>query len=215
MATVKPWNLLWNICCLAGIVWFQSAYLGLSQPAKAPLTFGFSNLIADWQWLQYVQYFGDQQARMHSGYGQSESDLEQIATFNPQFLLVYVQANYAVAEAMKQPEKAVQFLLKGAQENPGKPDTLGMPGTWYLYRLAASIVFRHFNDYERSAQLFTLAAAEPGAPAVMKENAAYFFHAANDQERAIRLWQEFYEEAPTAQMKRAAREKLASLHVSI
>ncbi|MBC7882936.1 MAG: hypothetical protein H7Y37_16715 [Anaerolineae bacterium] len=212
---MRPWNLLWNVCCLAGIIWFQTTYPGLSQPSKPPITLGFSNLIADWQWLQYVQYFGDQQARQQSGYGQSEEALEQIAALNPQFVFVYVQANYAVAEAMHQPEKAVRFLLKGAQKNPGKQDALGMPGTWYLYRLAASIVFRHFNDYERSAQLFTLAAAEPGAPAVMKENAAYFFHAANDQERAIRLWKEFYQEAPTAQMKRAAREKLISLHVSL
>lgn len=212
---MRPWNLLWNVCCLTGIVWFQISYLGLPQLPKPPIALGFSNLIADWQWLQYVQYFGDQQARKQSGYGQSEEALEQIAVLNPQFVFVYAQANYAVAEAMDQPENAVQFLLEGARKNSGRQDTLGMPGTWYLYRLAASIVFRHFNDYERSAQLFALAAAEPGAPAVIKENAAYFFYAASDRERAIRLWKEFYQEAPTAQMRRAARDKLASLHVSL
>ncbi|UFP93199.1 hypothetical protein [Gloeobacter morelensis] len=174
---------------------------------------GYRNLFADWLWLQYVQYFGDRPARLVDGYGRSADYLEAITTLNPRFLFAYAQANYAVAESMGEPARALEILVRGAVTNPGRPDALGNTGTWYLWRLAGSVTFRHFGDYARAAKYFARAAAEPGAPPVMKENAAAFFGAADDRERAIRLWNEFYLEAPTAALREEARRRLRELGV--
>lgn len=187
----------------------------LPRPERIATTLGFRNLLADWYWLQYVQYFGDSDGRRSSGYGYAAAYLELITALNPQFLFAYTQANHAVAEAMGEPERAVRFLEAGARRNPGRPDALAMPGTWYLYRLAGSVVFRHFRDYRRAGELFARAASEPGAPAVMKENAAAFFAAANDRERAIGLWLEFLRLAPTEAMRAEARRHLGELGVDV
>lgn len=218
-------SLVFAALCALGVLLLQWSHTttgrlapGQAQPVlpraevARRLTFGFTNVLADWYWLQFVQYFGDTQARS-GGYDLSADYLELIGTLNPHFIHAQAQANYAVAEAMADPERALRILLDGAARNPNRPGTLGMPGTWYLYRLAGSVVFRHYQDYGRAAQLYALAAGQPDAPAVMKENAAAFYGAANDRTRAIQLWLEFYCEAPFPQMRSNARERLGKLGI--
>ncbi len=226
--SLKPGSLGLLFClaaCIGGVLALQwprlvappgriDPVIVLPRPeAVQYLTFGYRNLLADWYWLDFVQYFGDIDTRRRTGYARSAEYLQLVTALNPAFLFAYAQANFAVAEMMAQPKLAIAILEAGAVRNPGRPDALGMPGTWYLYRLAGSVAFRHFGDYGRAARFYALAASQPAAPAVMKDNAAAFYQAANDSERAIRLWREFYYEAPLPELRAEALRHLKALGV--
>ncbi|AGY56329.1 hypothetical protein [Gloeobacter kilaueensis] len=220
------------VACSFGlaVLWLQRPSLtptsdrvaGINQPTRLPApfvlhsrAFGWRNLLADWLWLQYVQYFGDVAARKKSGYGLSAEYIQAITALDPAFIFAATQANYAVAEQMGAPKEAIAILTAAAKRNPGRADALGMPGSWYLWRLAGSVAFRHLGHYRQAAAYFERAAREPGAPAVMRDNAAAFYNASNDRERAIQLWREFYVSAPTAQLRAEGRRRLAALGVEV
>jgi hypothetical protein len=51
--------------------------------------FGFDNLFADWVFLQYLQYFGDDEARAVTGYGLALDYFKIIIDRDPRFLDAY------------------------------------------------------------------------------------------------------------------------------
>jgi tetratricopeptide (TPR) repeat protein len=85
--------------------------------AKLP-DFGNRNLIADFLWLRFAQYFGDTQARARSGYGLNYRYLKTITDRNPHFENAYRVANLAVAYRMGRTDLADDLLAKGIQANP-------------------------------------------------------------------------------------------------
>jgi tetratricopeptide (TPR) repeat protein len=123
--------LLTILCCLP-VFWMQaratqqhgdtiqqdsSEETTLNTLAKLP-NFGNRNLVADFLWLRFSQYFGDTQARAKSGYGLSYKYLETITNKDPHFENPYRIANLAIAYRMGRVDLADTLLVKGIRENP-------------------------------------------------------------------------------------------------
>ncbi len=76
-------------------------------------TLGFEALVADWTFLDYLQYFGDDEARAVSGYGLAADYLDRVTELDPRFLFVYLFVSPGVSYYQGQPERAVTLFDRG------------------------------------------------------------------------------------------------------
>ncbi len=77
-------------------------------------SFGFDNLIADWIFLQFLQYFGDTPARLQTGYDLSADYLETVIQRDPRFLDAYLFLSIASSIYSATPERSVAIMSDGA-----------------------------------------------------------------------------------------------------
>lgn len=77
--------------------------------------FGFGNLVADWTFLKYIQYFGDAEARDKVGYAVVEDYFEAIVDKDPKF----IKANLALSAGNSifagKPEKTIALLEESSK----------------------------------------------------------------------------------------------------
>lgn len=96
---------------------------------KMPV-FGFDNLLADWVFLNFLQYFGDEQARAETGYQLSPEYFEVILTRDPRFLKGYFFLSSSTSLYAGMPEKSVAIMEKGLKLlSPQNP-----PKSYYVWR---------------------------------------------------------------------------------
>ena len=124
VATVLPF------ICLAGIVVLQGQeykrsvqkldranYLTQEQEEAKSLDWqkrspnlGFSNLKADWSYLNFVQYFGDKDARDTIGYKLVPDYFETIAHIDPRFTTAHLKLSIANSMYAGDPEKTIALM---------------------------------------------------------------------------------------------------------
>lgn len=92
----------------------QEAQLQLSLLKVTP-DLGFDNLIADWTFLNFLQYFGSNEYRQIDGYGLSADYFDVILERDPYFYLAYVYLSSSVSIFAGQAEKAVELQERGLQ----------------------------------------------------------------------------------------------------
>ncbi|WP_342597089.1 hypothetical protein VKI21_17445 [Cyanobacterium aponinum UTEX 3222] len=81
----------------------------LALQKKMP-TLGFANLLADWQYLQFIQYFGDSKAREETGYSLVTDYFQLISKYDPNFVDAYFILSTANSIYAGQPEETVTLL---------------------------------------------------------------------------------------------------------
>ncbi len=116
--------------CLAGIVVLQSQeyqksaqkvssadYLAeekeqsrLIDWQKRSPHFGYSNLMANWSYLNFVQYFGDQDARETIGYKLVPDYFETITRLDPRFTQAHLRLSIANSMYAGNPEKTIALM---------------------------------------------------------------------------------------------------------
>jgi hypothetical protein len=117
----------------------QSLQLQLAQ--KLP-TLGFRNLLADWAFLQFLQYFGDDEARKVAGYGLSPDFFEVILRRDPFFTETYNYLFASVSLYLGQPETTIALVDRSLQKmTPQFP-----PKSYYLWRNKALDELLLLND---------------------------------------------------------------------
>jgi hypothetical protein len=67
----------------------EAEQVQLNLLKKAP-TFGFDNVVADWVFLRFLQYFGDEPVRLRTDYRLSPEYFEVILGRDPHFSLAYL-----------------------------------------------------------------------------------------------------------------------------
>jgi hypothetical protein len=116
--------------CLSGLIYLQSNYynnvlnqteeINFSQKeqsekilvnlqSKIP-AFGFNNLMADWIFLNFVQYFGDTVARKQTGYPLTTDYFEAIVKYDPRFTKAYLTLSTANSIYAGKPEKTIILM---------------------------------------------------------------------------------------------------------
>lgn len=76
-------------------------------------TFGFSNLIADWTFLDFLQYYGDNEVRAKTGYALSPQYFDIITRLDPRFVDIYLFLSGSISYQLGDPETAVQLMDRG------------------------------------------------------------------------------------------------------
>jgi hypothetical protein len=75
--------------------------------------FGFNNVIADWAFLRFLDYYGDDAARDKVGYGSSPLFFDVITSRDPRFVDTYVFLSGTLSYQLGQPELAVKYMQRG------------------------------------------------------------------------------------------------------
>jgi hypothetical protein len=95
----------------------QQTQASLKLLAKLP-TFGFDNLVANWSFLNFLQYFGDDQARAKTGYRITPYFFRVIVDRDPRFLTMYPYLSASVSLYGGQPQQTVRLLQQGINAIP-------------------------------------------------------------------------------------------------
>jgi len=93
-------------------------------------SFGFDNLIADWTFLKFLQYFGDDEARDVTGYNLSQEYFDIITRRDPRRVEIYPFLSVAVSFYQAKPEIAVQLMERGTSALSPQID----PQAWTVWR---------------------------------------------------------------------------------
>jgi tetratricopeptide (TPR) repeat protein len=101
--------------------------------AKTLPTFGFDNIIADWHFIDFIQYFGDSELRSQAGYGAAMEYFDAILNRDPRFLYAYFYLSSTGSLYAGKPEKSVTLMDRGLKSlTPKVPDR-----GYYIWRLKA------------------------------------------------------------------------------
>ncbi len=164
-------------------------------------TLGLNGLVADWYWMQSLQYLGGKFAEKPDIQidvnDLREFDpkllyplLENAASFDPHYIGVY-EYGAAVLPAID-PKLAIKLVEKGIENNPKE---------WRLYNHLGYIYWRN-RDYDKASKAYTTASEIPGASPVMKAMVAKMNSAGGSRETARAIYSQMYSEAADANSKK-------------
>lgn len=96
--------------------------LKLKLLSRAP-AFGFDNVLSDWVFLNFLQYYGDDDARKKTGYSLSPKYFDIVTRLDPRFTDVYMFISGAVSYQLGKPDLAIDLMKRGTaalspQANP-------------------------------------------------------------------------------------------------
>ncbi|MBF2068044.1 MAG: hypothetical protein IGS39_27055 [Calothrix sp. C42_A2020_038] len=93
-------------------------------------SFGYDNLLANWTYLSFLQYFGDDEARARTGYALSPEYFEIILKHDPRFRLAYLALSTSTSMYAAMPERSVAITEQGLKQlNPWTP-----ADSYYIWR---------------------------------------------------------------------------------
>ena len=114
---------------------------------------GLQNLIADWTFLNFVQYYGDSQARDMTGYSLAPDYFEVIVKQDPRFVDAYFLLEPATTLFAGQPQISVDLISEGLEFiQPQQPLAYQL----WLYKGIVQILF--LNDIEGAKKSYRMAA---------------------------------------------------------
>lgn len=115
---------------------------------------GFRNLIADWAFLQFLQYFGNREHRQVTGYGLSGDFFEIIVDRDPYAYNPYIFLSTSLTLYAAQPERAVELQSQGLQSlSPELP-----PESFYIWRQKGIDEMLFLGNYDAAIQSHETAA---------------------------------------------------------
>ncbi|AFY33537.1 hypothetical protein [Calothrix sp. PCC 7507] len=93
-------------------------------------SFGYDNLISDWVYINFLQYFGDDEARGKNGYSLSPEYFEVILGRDPRFLEAYRSLSSSTSIYAGMPEKSIELMEQGLKSlSPKIPEK-----SYYIWR---------------------------------------------------------------------------------
>ncbi|MBD3265108.1 hypothetical protein GF373_00430 [bacterium] len=121
---------------------------------------GFDNAVADLMWIRAIQYFGGNFSSLKDPDKREGlvNLFDNMVALDPQFTDAWKFGGFVFNESMNDTQLAIDFLLRGAAENPD---------AWRLTFDAGFIAFYNLENYSLAKQLFIQSA--------YGENIAYYF----------------------------------------
>ncbi|MBE9224313.1 hypothetical protein IQ264_02350 [Phormidium sp. LEGE 05292] len=114
---------------------------------------GFSNLIADWTLLSFLQYFGDDAARDRTGYELSPEYFKIIVDRDPHFRKSYLFLSTSISLFAGEPEKAIALMEQGL-----KSLTPEQPEAYYVWRYKGTDELLFLGNAQKAKISFAKAA---------------------------------------------------------
>jgi tetratricopeptide (TPR) repeat protein len=121
-----------------------------------PRGFGFNNLIANFAFLQFLQYFGDDISRneFQTGYSLSPLYFANIIDRDPRFLSSYIYMSASVSMFAGVPSKAIDIYSKGLKSLD--PDR--QPNAYTIWRYKATDQLLFLGDAKGARESYLKAA---------------------------------------------------------
>lgn len=171
---------------------------------------GAEGLLADWYWMQSLQYLGDKIEKSESDY----LNVEDLSSLNPRLLHPYLDnatefdphymAAYSFGATVLpavDKQKAIELTEKGIANNPD---------SWRLYQYLGYIYWRQKN-YEKAAEIYEKGSKIPGVPSFMRQMMAQMKSQGGNRETARLIYSQMAAESEDEQTKKNAQFRLAEL----
>jgi tetratricopeptide (TPR) repeat protein len=169
---------------------------------------GYDGLLADIYWTRAVQYFG---GRHHDGaqsYNLLYPLLDITTHLDPQLVAAYQFGASFLAppppEGAGQPERAIQLMEYGTQNNPNN---------WKLYYDLGFIYYMNLKDYRKAADAFDRGSKVPNAHPFLRLLAAQMAEHAGEFDTARMMWSATYQNSQDRLIRQNAVEHLRALRV--
>ena len=214
------------ILCGFAAVFFLSDFVEKSKPALPEnyadedlalqgarlkgYSLGFEGLLADWYWMQSLQYIGDKLVKNPDAKISLDNlnplnprllypYLDNATTLDPKFIGVY-EYGATVLPAIDK-NQAIKLLEKGIADNPDQ---------WRLYHQLGYIYWR-LEDFEKASEIYAKGAKIPGAPPFMRLMAAKTQTEGGSRETARAIYEQIFNETQDDQTKENAQLRLMEL----
>ncbi len=131
--------------------------------AKTIPTLGFRNIVADWYFINFVLYFGDEDVRQQTGYPLALDYFDVIVDRDPRFLYAYYYLSATGSLYAGQPERSVALMAKGLSAMTPKIPPRG----YYVWRLKSTdelLFLGKVPDARRSMETAVAWASQYGDP---------------------------------------------------
>jgi hypothetical protein len=169
---------------------------------------GYDGLLADIYWTRVVQYFGWRHHNQSQSYNLLAPLLEITTHLDPHLLVAYQFGASFLAPAPPdgagQPERAIQLMEYGIQNNPGN---------WKLYYDLGFVYYMNLHDYKNASDAFARGSKVPNAHPFMRLLAAQMAEHAGEVDTARMLWSATYQNSQDRQIRQNAIEHLRALRV--
>lgn len=131
----------------------EAEQVQLNLLEKTP-SFGFDNIMADWVFLRFLQYFGDAPVRERTDYRLSPEYFEVILKQDPHFSLAYLFLANSTSVYAAMPERAIELTNEGLSHlTPLVP-----PDSPYIWRRKGIDELLFLGDTKAAQQSFLTAA---------------------------------------------------------
>lgn len=189
---------------------YEDEDLALQSSKIKGYSLGFEGLIADWYWMQSLQYIGDKLAKSK----ETTIDLGNLTSLNPrllypmlntatdldpQFMVAYSYG--AVVLPAINPEQAILIAEKGIANNPNE---------WRLYQHLGYIHWR-LGNFQKAAEVYRNGGKINGAPAFFQMMAAQMEGKGSSRSTARSMYEQMFKESQDSQTKEFAELRLMQL----
>jgi len=171
---------------------------------------GAEGLIADWYWMQSLQYLGKKVVENPD----ARISLDNLNALNPRLLYPYLdnattldsrfmsvyEFGATVLPAIDK-NQAINLLKKGIDANPNQ---------WQLYQHLGFIYWR-LGEYEKASEIYEQGAKIPNTPKFLQMLVAKMKTEGGSRETARTIYQQMFDEAQDEQSKENARLRLLQL----
>ncbi|MBC5794848.1 MAG: hypothetical protein ACKO9I_03610 [Sphaerospermopsis kisseleviana] len=131
----------------------QKEALRLSLLQQIP-TFGYDNLISNWVYIDFLQYFGDDPVRDKIGYSLSPEFFAIILKHDPKFREAYLGLSVSSSLYAGMPERAITLMDKSLKSlSPKIPEK-----SYYIWRYKGTDELLFLGDSQAASKSFLKAA---------------------------------------------------------
>jgi hypothetical protein len=169
---------------------------------------GFDGLLADIYWTRAVQYFGGRHHDRAQSYDLLYPLLSLTTHLDPRLIVAYQFGASFLAppppDGAGQPERAIQLMEYGIQNNPND---------WKLYYDLGFVYYTNLKDYGNAAEAFKRGSKVPNAHPFLGMLAAQMAQHTGEYDTARMLWSATYQSSEDKQIRANALEHLRALRV--
>jgi tetratricopeptide (TPR) repeat protein len=169
---------------------------------------GYDGLLADIYWTRAVQYFGARHHDRAQSYDLLYPLLDITAHLDPQLVVAYHFGASFLAPpppgGAGQPERAIQLMEYGIQNNPNN---------WKLYYDLGFVYYMNLKDYKKAAETFDRGSKVPNAHPFLRLLAAQMAEHAGEFDTARMMWTATYQNSQDKLIRQNAVEHMRALRV--
>ena len=170
------------------------------------ISLGFDQLLADFLWLQFIQYIGDTTNRLIDKSRLAAPMLDAITTLDPHFVRAYFFVATVIGGDQHDPQLADRLLNRGIQANSND---------WYIPFIAGVNQYLFAHDELPAAKYYQMAAKFPDAPSWLSGQAVILKAHIPSFIKSINVWQKVFDSAEDPNVKQRARDELCALWVHV
>ena len=183
-------------------------------------SFGFDNLIADWTFLKFLQYFGDDEAREVTGYNLSQDYFDIVTQRDPRWADIYLFLSTAISFYQAKPETAVNLMDRGTRALAVSPQIHSQ--SWIVWRTKGLDELLLLGDIPESIRSHEMAADwVQGSPEwsklapVFRATAEYLRRDPDSVLVRFTAWNTVYSQTTDKLVRQRARQALVKLGAQV